>query len=109
MSKPASFSPWAPIKFHEGPNPAPGTLNQADIVALHAVWNGEANPDQQKRALRVVVKQIAQAGDLSYRPDGMGGERDTAFAEGKRFVGLAILKAAVDVPLHVWTGKKGAE
>lgn len=109
MSKPQPFSPWAPIKYHEGPNPAPGTLNQADIVALQAAWNGEATGEQQKRALRAIVRQIAQAGDLSYRPDGMGGERDTAFAEGKRFVGLAILKAAQDVPLHVWTGKTGGE
>lgn len=106
MSKPQPFSPWAPIKYHEGPNPAPGTLNQADIVALHAAWNGDANPEQQKRALRAIVRQIAQAGDLSYRPDGMGGVNDMIFAEGKRFVGLAILKAAVDVPLHVWTGKQ---
>lgn len=31
--------------------------------------------------------------DLSYRP-GPGGERDTAFAEGRRFVGQQVLKLA---------------
>lgn len=106
-AKPNSVSPWMPIRHAEGPNALPGTLNTADIVALQMVAAGEANPDQQKRAIRAIVVQIAQANDLSYRPDGMGGERDTAFAEGKRYVGLAIRKA-VEVPLDVWTGKKGA-
>lgn len=60
----------------------------ADVAALQALHRGEASPDQQKRALDSIIA-IAGTYDLSYRPDS---DRDTAFAEGKRFVGLQIVK-----------------
>ena len=69
----------------------PGVLHPSDVAALFAVSQGVANEDQQKRAIGAIHK-IAQTGDMSYRPDDMGGDRDTAFAEGKRYVGLQMAK-----------------
>lgn len=63
----------------------------ADISAMQALARGDANPDQQERALRWIIEAAAGAYDMSYRP-GLEGERDTVFAEGRRFVGLAIVK-----------------
>lgn len=104
MTAPKPYSPWAPVTYSEGPNPLPGTLNKADIVALQALSRGEADPDQQRRALAAIVVRIAKANDLSFLPDSHGGERDTAFAEGKRFVGLQVRKF-VETPLHVLSGE----
>ena len=69
----------------------PGVLHPSDVSALFAVSQGVANEGQQKRAIGAIHK-IASTGDMSYRPDDLGGDRDTAFAEGKRYVGLQMLK-----------------
>jgi len=41
------------------------------------------------RGMSFIVNQICGTYDLSYRPDS---DRDTAFAEGKRMVGLQLVK-----------------
>ena len=72
--------PWHPAPYDE-------TITGA-LKALHA---GSANVGQQQRALKWIIEALCATYDLSYRP-GAGGERDTAFAEGKRFVGQQIVK-----------------
>lgn len=67
----------------------PPLWEPADIAAIQALQRGDASPDQQRRALDYIVT-LAGTYDLSYRPDS---DRDTTFAEGKRFVGLQIVKA----------------
>ena len=67
----------------------PPAWEKADAGALQALARGDANGHQQRRALDYIVKTLAGTYDLSYRPDS---ERDTAFAEGRRFVGLQIVK-----------------
>lgn len=52
----------------------------------------EAEPHQQKIVLDFIINKLTGYYDLSYRPDGMGGQRDTDFAEGKRFVGQQLVK-----------------
>jgi hypothetical protein len=96
--------PWRPVDYAAGPNPAPGELNKADLVAIQAWSRGEAEPEQQRRAFEAVMVRVCQVYDQSYRSDSHGGERDTAFAEGKRFVGLTLRKIA-GVPLAVLTGE----
>lgn len=68
---------------------APAAWELADASALQALAFGEASPDQQRRALKFLIERVSCAYDLSYRPES---ERDTAFAEGRRFVGLQIIK-----------------
>lgn len=58
--------------------------------ALQALQRGDATGDQMQRALKWIVG-CAGTYDLSFRP-GQDGERESSFAEGKRFVGLQIVK-----------------
>ncbi|HFE8995039.1 TPA: hypothetical protein ACGATL_000276 [Raoultella ornithinolytica] len=58
------------------------------VYALKAMHEGKATEEQQKLVLNGLMGITAYY-DLSYRP---GSERDTAFAEGKRFVGAQVVK-----------------
>jgi hypothetical protein len=78
MSKKPATQPWFPAAYDE-------TITGA-IKALNA---GNANEGQQQRALRWIIEVVAGTYDMAYRPDS---DRDTAFAEGKRFVGNQIVK-----------------
>lgn len=80
MSKSKTVHPWFPVDAED--------YTTSAIKALNA---GLASSDQQKEALRWIIEDLARTYDLSYRP-GTDGDRDTAFAEGKRFVGMQIVK-----------------
>lgn len=60
-----------------------------DAAAVQAVAQGRASEDQQRRAMKYLVERLCATYDLSYRP---ASSRDTDFAEGKRFVGLQLVK-----------------
>jgi hypothetical protein len=77
---PGPRKPWEPYLFEP-----------ADASAVQAMARGEASPDQQRRALELIVNKLACTYDLSFRPEG---DRDTVFAEGKRSVGLQLVKLA---------------
>lgn len=70
--------PWKPAEY---------TL--ADVSAIQALMRGDASKEQQIRALRWIVEPLCETYGMSYRPDS---DRDTSFAEGKRFVGNQIVK-----------------
>lgn len=70
--------PWKPAEWEP-----------EDAYAVQAVMAGRANEEQQRRAMLYIVNHICGTYDLSYRPTS---ERDTTFAEGKRFVGLQLVK-----------------
>jgi hypothetical protein len=70
----------------------PPTYQKADCTALIALSQGTANEFQQKRILELLVNRLCETYGLSYRPGGAEADRDTAFAEGKRFVGTQIVK-----------------
>lgn len=76
MKKPDA-SPWKPIPWEP-----------ADVSAIQALHRGDASPEQQKRVLDYIINDICDTYGLSYRP---ASDRDTTFAEGKRFVGLQIV------------------
>jgi hypothetical protein len=71
-------APWEPPDYEK-----------YEIACIQALAEGTAEPEQQKAALRLIVDKISLTYDMSYRP---GSERDTAFAEGKRFVGNQIIR-----------------
>lgn len=77
-AKPSAALPYAPADYEP-----------ADVSAIQALQRGDASPDLQRRALAFIINDLARTYDLSYRPNS---DRDTAFAEGKRFVGLQIVK-----------------
>jgi hypothetical protein len=59
---------------------------------VQALAAGTANEGQQKRALDWFIRTASGAYEVSYRSDADGGDRETAFAEGRRFVGLQAVK-----------------
>lgn len=67
-----------------------------DVNAIKALVAGVASDVQQKRALDYIIRVICGTYDLSWRPEKFGGSRGTDFAEGKRFVGLQIVKMIND-------------
>jgi hypothetical protein len=70
----------------------PPEYDLQDIYAIKALHKGEADASQQARALDWIIKNAAASNELSFRSDQDGGERETAFAEGRKFVGMQILK-----------------
>jgi hypothetical protein len=53
------------------------------------VQRGEATPEQQKWFLAWLINQAAATYGVSFQESG---DRQTAFAEGRRFVGLQCVK-----------------
>lgn len=74
-------APWLPPHYED-----------ADVAAIQALAQGSANPHQQKRALAWMIEKACGVYDMSYRPGGAEGDRDTTFAEGRRFAGNQIVK-----------------
>ena len=80
-SKPPAGAPYAPAPYE-----------LADVHALKALAGDEDVPAHQaRRALNWIIHSACGTYDQSYRP-GEDGDRDTAFAEGRRFVGNQIVK-----------------
>ena len=96
MSKPDLTRAFAVIPDKEWPSPI--------VAALKAMGRGEARPDQQITAMNFIIENLAGTYDLSFRPDDKGGERDTAFAEGRKYVGLQ-LRRVIAQPFETLTGK----
>jgi hypothetical protein len=78
--------PWEPVLFTE-----------PVVHTLKAWGRGEASAEQQALLLNWIVYSLSGLHHASYSPRS---DRDTAFAEGKRHVGLElmrVLKAPVDL------------
>lgn len=95
-SKGATPPPPAPLRLPPAPPGPPKPVDSyrfelADASAVQAMVRGEATADQQLRVLALVINKLAGTYDLSYRPGGEEGRRDTDFAEGKRYVGLQLV------------------
>lgn len=63
-----------------------------DVGALQALERGDAQPHQQQNALKYIIETLCGTYDLSFRPGGPEAERATTLAEGKRFIGLQLVK-----------------
>lgn len=70
--------PWLPAEYKD-----------SDAHAIQMMSRGEANEGQQIQALNWIIEHCCKTHDMSYRPEST---QDTAFAEGKRFVGNQIIK-----------------
>ena len=62
--------------------------DKADAYAIQALAKGEATPDQQKRAFKCIVQEIARTYEMTFNPES---ERVSNFNEGSRHVGRAIV------------------
>lgn len=72
---------------HRPWHPAP--YDVPTIYALKALAKGTANEGQQKRVLEWLINAVARTYDASFFPDS---ERESAYAEGRRAVGLELVK-----------------
>lgn len=70
---------------------APAQYTPADIAAVQALERGEANAEQQMRALRWILLDACQVNEVDYRTE----SRDHAYASGRRFPGQQIQKLLV--------------
>lgn len=59
------------------------------VAAAQAMAGGTATPDQQKQLLNWLINHAAGTYNQSFQESG---DRETVFAEGRRFVGLQIVK-----------------
>lgn len=76
----------------------PSNWDVEDAGAIQALLRGEALPHQQQRALTFIVETLCGTYDMSYRPTS---DRDSCFAEGKRYVGSQIVKLTkANLSLH---------
>ena len=66
----------------------PPDWDVADASAIQALVDGIAEPEQQKRALKWIVEHAAGTYEFNFYP----GDRETAFALGRVFVGQQIVK-----------------
>ena len=69
----------------------PAKYDENVVMAARAIATGTANDGQQKDFLEYIqfVCGVGKYQDLSYRP---GDQMATAFAQGKAFAGLQIMK-----------------
>ena len=72
--------PWLPFDYE---------LHLPKGVAIQAMAEGRATEQQQILAMKTIVEDICGYYNLSFSPDS---DRDTTFAEGKRYVAAQIVK-----------------
>lgn len=69
---------------------ATAPMDVADVVALQALFDGRADEDQQKCAIRWILDGACGVHEVSFVPDN---PHMTSFNEGRRFVGKQIGEA----------------
>ncbi|WP_420961063.1 hypothetical protein [Brucella sp. IR073] len=75
------------------PASRPAQFDKQIIFAIRACIAGTASEGQQKAAMAWIVEQASGYGKMSY---GKGDPYDTAFHEGRRFVGYQIIRMTLD-------------
>lgn len=95
------------MRIHKAQPWLPADYDVVDHRAVQALSRGEADPDQQRRAWDWILF-AAGRGDLSFRAGGLAGQRETDFAEGKKWVAEQMLKLAHASPaIHDRTQDRG--
>lgn len=69
---------WLPVEY-----------SAADVELVQALNGGVANADQQRRALAFIVGTMCRTYEPSFDPESA---RNTDHAEGRRWVGLQLVK-----------------
>lgn len=73
----------------------PCPYSEKEVRQIQALARGDATADQQRDALKFIVEVVAGTYDMSFRPES---ERDTCFAEGRRYCGLTLVKLLKIIP-----------
>ncbi len=67
----------------------PSAWELEEAGAIQAVAYGKADEHQQQRAMKYIIEALCATYDMSFRAVN---PHETSFAEGKRFVGLQLVK-----------------
>jgi len=81
------------LKAHKAQPWLPADYDAAEHHAVLALSQGAATPEQQNLAWNWILF-AAGYGDKSFRPGGLAGQRETDFAEGKKWVAEQMNKLA---------------
>lgn len=73
--------PW------ELPEGFPSAHWTSEIVSLQCLAQGTADEFQQRLAWKFIVEVLCRTDEQTFFPEGQGGDRVSAFAEGLRWVG----------------------
>lgn len=74
----------------------PPDYDVAHVYAMKALANGSASPDQQQMAMRWIIEGAAGTYQDTHYPT----DRDTTFANGRRYVGLRLV-TMINMPASV--------
>jgi hypothetical protein len=85
--------------------PKPAAYDKEVLYAFRALFDGKANDGQQKRALEWLLFNACHVGQLSFAAT----ERESAFSEGERHIGLQIARMREPDALKLIEGKSRAE
>lgn len=89
------------MKAHE-----PVPYDREVLNAVKAVREGNASPGQQRHAMQWIELVVCDVEGMSYHDASEGGERATAFHEGRRFVGNQIRKMSNPITLKALEAKE---
>lgn len=84
-------------KIHPSAPYYPPKISSEIAYAVQGLSAGKADAHQQSLFLQWLIVEVCKKDDISYRP-GPDGQRDTDFAEGKRFVAISVLRALNQTP-----------
>lgn len=84
---------------------APAAYDKEVLYAFRALFDGKANEGQQKRALQWLLFNACHIGVLSFAAT----ERESAFNEGERHIGLQLARMREPEALKLIEGKSRAE
>jgi len=73
--------PWCPIQLKP-------SFRKSYAVLTKGLFAGTLDAEGQQQFVHFLIYDLCDAYDLSYRPGGEEGRRNSDFAEGKRFIGL---------------------
>ena len=85
------------MRVHKAQPWLPADYDSADHRAVLALSRGDATSEQQAIAWAWIMF-AAGYGDKSFRPGGLTGQRETDFAEGKKWVAEQMIKLASTNP-----------
>lgn len=80
----------------------PAAYDKEVLYAFRALFDGKANEGQQKRAMEWLLLNACHIGTTSFAST----DRETAFLEGQRSVGLQIAKLREPEALALITPKR---
>lgn len=81
---------------------APAAYDREVLYAFRALFDGKANDGQQKRAMEWLLLNACHIGTSSFSAT----DRDTAFLEGQRSIGLQVARLREPEALALITPKR---